>query len=339
MIPNPLLTKTPKIEVRRRCLVAEMPPRASSQPLPEFLRVTRTVKNGQNGKLLVFDCEVYAVARKPLQTNYASLLTSLRESFWICLRTFQRALELQAKFLSQAWALVFIPDSGFSEFETSLWFVSDPQTHFQPKRSLSSASTCSKGIPPCGLASKLARRRSSSAACSGVSSGSCPSSAMMSQKSCASLSLSSCGRTFAASRISVALMFVIYRDGRELQAGISGDGFVKFAPCERFESDVAAHGQLYFFFASARTCSQGMQSSGFFKASWARRSNSAINSGDSSDSKSSKRASAISRRSSGRNSRALAKMSVALMPGSLLENLVVGKLQFEPRFKTEFSPL
>jgi hypothetical protein len=35
----------------------------------------------------------------------------------------------------------------------------------------------------------------------------------------------------------------------------------------------------------------------------------------------------------------LAKMSVALMPGSLLENLVVGKLQFEPRFKTEFSPL
>jgi hypothetical protein len=58
--------------------------------------------------------------------------------------------------------------------------------HFQPKRFLSSVWTCSHGIPLCGLASKSARRRSSSAICSGVGSGSYPFSWMLAQTRCAS---------------------------------------------------------------------------------------------------------------------------------------------------------
>lgn len=106
---------------------------------------------------------------------------------------------------------------------------------------------------------------------------------------------------------------------------IPRDVFIKFMPCKRLEADGSAHGQPCFFFKSARTSSQGMQSSGFFRASSARRSNSAINSGDSSGSRSSKRASAISRRSSGRNSRALAKISVALIGRSITETHAADK--------------
>jgi hypothetical protein len=46
--------------------------------------------------------------------------------------------------------------------------------------------------------------------------------------SCASLSLSSCGRAFAASRISAALMSVIYRDRQELQADICASTISSF---------------------------------------------------------------------------------------------------------------
>jgi hypothetical protein len=134
-------------------------------------------------------------------------------------------------------------------------------THFQPKRLLSSALTCSQGIPSCGLASKSARRRSSSAACSGVRSGSHPSSMMISQKSCASLILSSCGRAFAASRISVAVM---------LQ-----------------KDYIAAHFRLLSLSgSSAQTCSHGIPRSGLRLNRSARRSASSICSGDKPSSKS-----------------------------------------------------
>ena len=127
--------------------------------------------------------------------------------------------------------------------------------HFQPKRSLSSALTCSQGIPSCGLASNSARRRSSSAACSLVRSGSYPSPATISQNSCASLILSSCGRAFAASRISVAVML---------------------------QKDYIA---AYFRFfslsgSSAQTCSRGIPRSGLRLNRSARRSASSICSGD-----------------------------------------------------------
>jgi hypothetical protein len=118
----------------------------------------------------------------------------------------------------QTRTLVFIPSGGLNKFDVRRRFENNRATHFQPNRSLSSALTCSQGIPSCGLASKSARRRSSSAACSGVRSGSYPSSTMISQKSCASLILSSLGRAFAASRISVALTSSFYYDSLELQA-------------------------------------------------------------------------------------------------------------------------
>ena len=121
---------------------------------------------------------------------------------------YRDVLKLQADIYSRSSSLSVLSN----RFENNL------ATHFQPNRCFISALTFSQGIPSCGLASNSATRRSSSAACSGERSGSCSSSPMISQKSCASLILSSCGRAFAASSISVALMSVIYREGLELQA-------------------------------------------------------------------------------------------------------------------------
>jgi hypothetical protein len=156
--------------------------------------------------------------------------------------------------------------------------------YFQAKRLLSSTLTCSQGIPSCGLASKSASRRSSSAPCACVRSGSLPSSAMKSQKSWASLILSSFGRAFAASRISVAFISPIYRDGFELQVDI-------------------------------RTCSHGIPLSGLRLNRSARRSASAICSGGNPSSKSPNSSNiwtATSRRSFSGKRRICSKISAAL---------------------------
>jgi len=183
---------------------------SSSHPLPEFLRITRTMKNRQDGECSVFDGEVNAVTGKPLQTNLASLLTNLWKMFRIDLRMLQRALDLQDELSPQTGALFFMPRNGLNKLGARRWFESDRTAHFHPKRLLRSALTCSQGIPSRGLVSKSAKRRSSSAACSGVRSGSYSSSVVIPKMSCASLILSSCGRAFAASRISVALMLQKY---------------------------------------------------------------------------------------------------------------------------------
>ncbi len=189
---------------------AEMPVEVSSQPPPEFLRITRAVEHRQNGKGSVFDGEVYIVTSKPAHMNLSSLLTNFWEAFRIGFRTLQSVICFQKEFLSQTWAPLFIPNGCLVIFNPCSRFENEPETHFQPNRLLSSALTCSQGIPSCGLASKSARRRSSSAACSGVRSESYPSSATISQKSCASLILSSFGSAFAALRISAALMLQNY---------------------------------------------------------------------------------------------------------------------------------
>src|SRR5256886_5018029 len=72
-------------------------------------------------------------------------------------------------------------DCKVNKFSASRRLENERKAHFQPKRLLKSASTCSQGIPSWGFFSKSARRRSSSAACSAVRSGSYPFSMMFVQ--------------------------------------------------------------------------------------------------------------------------------------------------------------
>lgn len=190
----------------------------SLQPPPKLLRITRAVEYRQNAECSVISREIYVVAGKPLQTNLPSLLANPWVSFRICLRTLQSTIDFQTELSAQTRALLLIPCSRLIQFNACKCLENEPKTHFQPKRCFISALTCSQGIPSSGLASNSAIRRSSSAASSGVRSGSYPSSTMISQKSWASLILSSLERAFAASRISVAFISEIYRAALNLQA-------------------------------------------------------------------------------------------------------------------------
>jgi hypothetical protein len=290
-------------QIRAKLIWARMLAVFSSQPPPQLLWIARTMENRQNGESFVFDGEIDVVTGKPAQSNPASLPTNLWESFRIVLSTLQSTIYFQKKLPPQTWTLWFIPRSRLVIFSACKRFENEPETHFQPKRLLSSALTCSQGIPSCGLASKSARRRSSSVACSGVKSGSNPSSTMMSQKSCASLILSSCGRAFAALRISVALML-------------------------RNDYVMAHFRLLSLSVSSAQTCSHGMPPSGLLLNRSPRRSASSICSGDKLYSESPNSGiicPATSRRSFSGKHRICSKISAALTPIRILETHAVCK--------------
>jgi hypothetical protein len=271
-------------QVRPARILAGIRSAFSSQPTPKLLRITRTVEYRQNGECSVCDRKVYVVAGKPLQTNLPSLSANPWETFRISLRALQSTIYFKTELFAQTGALLFVPSSRLGQFIPCSGLENELKAHFQPKRCFISALTCSQGIPSSGLASNSAIRRSSSAASSGVKSGSYPSSTMISQKSCASLILSSLGSAFAASRISVAFIPVIYRDGLGLRT-------------------------------DSRTCCHGMPSSGLRLNRSARRSASSICSGVKPSSRSpnsSKICPATSRRSFSGKRRICSKISVAL---------------------------
>ena len=221
MIPREILKKIRQIEIRTNRIVTESFAGVLLQPAVQYCRIPRAVENRQDGKSIVFDGKVNVVFGEPAQPNLLRPATHLLKKFRVGLCSLQRNLHLQGKLASETRLFTFIPCNRLNQFSASRRFENERKSHFQPKRLLRSASTCSQGIPSCGFFSKSARRRSSSAACSGVKSGSYPSSTTMSQKSCASLILSACGSAFAALRISLALMPIIYRIGSFAQAGFS----------------------------------------------------------------------------------------------------------------------
>jgi len=221
MIPREILKKIRQIEIRTNRLVTETLMSCSFQLPAKFRRIPRAMENRQNGESIIFEGKVNVVFGEPAQPNLSRPAPHLLKKFRIGLCSLQRSLHLQGKLASESGLFTFIPCNRLNQFSARCWFEKERKAHFQPKRLLRSASTCSQGIPSRGLFSKSARRRSSSADCSGVKSGSNPSSATISQKSCASLILSACGSAFAALRISLALMPIIYRIGSFTQAGFS----------------------------------------------------------------------------------------------------------------------
>lgn len=110
---------------------------------------------------------------------------------------------------TQALPSRFVPINRFVPFPPCLRLDDDGHCFARSRCSIS-AKTSSAGIPRSGCLSASSARRSSSAICSGVSSGSYPCSEMSSQSSCASSMRSFNGRAIAAFRISVALMAGIY---------------------------------------------------------------------------------------------------------------------------------
>jgi len=206
MIPREILKKIRQIELRTNRLVTETLAGISFQPSPQFLRIPRAVKDGNHGENVVLDCEVDAVSFESFQANFARSATHFAEKLWLKLRAVHCLQNFLCKFLSQARSFIFIPNNGLKEFGLRFRLKERVELHHQPKRCRISALTCSNGMPRRGFFSNSARRRSNSAACSGVKSGSYPSSRRSSFSFCASSIRSASGRVFASLNNSAALM-------------------------------------------------------------------------------------------------------------------------------------
>lgn len=141
------------------------------------------------------------------------------KSFGILRNGHENFENIAGKSLAGAGLSFVIKVNRFRKLPFRLFFDDNAKRHLVSRNRFSmSATTSPSGRQRSGCSKACWARRSSSAICSGVKSGSYPSSVMISQKSCASLMRSSCGRAFAASRISVVLMPAIYRTNSPAQA-------------------------------------------------------------------------------------------------------------------------
>src|ERR1035437_6036610 len=210
MIPRQTLKKIRPIELRTNRIVTETLAGFSFQPPAQFRRIPSAVENRHDRENVIFDREINAVSLESFLTNHAPSTAHLAKQFGLCLRAVQRLNDFLGKFFSQTRRFIFIPNNGLKKFGLRVRLEKGIKIHHQPKRCRITALTCSNGIPSRGFFSNSARRRSSSAVCSGVRSGSNPSSTRSSLIFRASSIRSSSGRVLAASNNSVALMAAIY---------------------------------------------------------------------------------------------------------------------------------
>lgn len=222
MIPQEALKTIPQSEIRTKRIAADPPAGFSFQPSAQFGGIARAVENRHDGKDVILDRKVNTVRLESFQPDFARASANLAKKFRLGLRPFNFLKDFLSKFLSQTRALIFIPNNGLEKFGFRFRLEEGIEIHHQPKRCRNSALTCSKGIPDRGFFSKSARRRSSSADCSGVKSGSYPLPVMSSHKPWAISIRSSSGSAFAAARISDALMALIYRVDPPAQAEFFG---------------------------------------------------------------------------------------------------------------------
>ncbi len=212
MIPRELLKKIRTIELRTNRIVTETLAGFSLQPAQEFRGVTRTMENRNDGKSTILDRKVNAVRLESFQTHALRPATNVAKHFRLHQRPFQNLNNFLGKFLSETGNLIFIPNDCLKKLGFRFRLEDKLKTHHQPKRCFISALTCSQGIPSWGFFSKSARRRSSSAICSGVKSGAIqPSSSPYSSHTFSTNArFSSVGIGRICSIKSVALMTAIY---------------------------------------------------------------------------------------------------------------------------------
>lgn len=172
MPPREILKKIRHIELRTTCIVIKTPAGFSFQSPEKLSRIPCAMKNGNDGKGTILDREVNTVRLESFQANALCPTANFAKHFRLRHRAFQRLDNFLGKLLSETWVLSFIPNNCFKKFGFRFGFEDKLKIHHQPKRCFISALTCSQGIPSWGFFSKSARRRSSSAICSGVNSGS-----------------------------------------------------------------------------------------------------------------------------------------------------------------------
>jgi len=302
MITREILKKIRQIELRTNRLVTETLAGFSFQPSPQFRRISRAMPDGADNHLgsLTFDNEEYGIRPRIWHFGFLGQPAGEEKSFRVLANRFEETLQLFGESLADSRLALVVKSNCIGKFPFRLLLNDHPKTHRVARNRFSmSATTSSSGRQRSGCASARSARRSSSAICSGVSSSSNRSRSFSKTSRCSlNGSLSTCSITCAC----IALMVAIY-------------SFDLFAQA-RFFRRVASRSSI-----SAKTCSAGIPRPGFFRASSARHSSSAICSGVSSSSNSvnsSKICWTVSRRSFSGIRRSSSRILVALMELNLI---------------------
>jgi len=203
MIPREILKKIRQSELRTNRIVTETLAGFSFQPSPQFGGVLVSLPDGHDFHQMFFfkNCKVNRIW--PADDF---CLASGRRSFSVAKRVRNDLLKIIVKHHGEASANSrlsrFIPVTGCAHLFAHFSLDDEAEPHFfTPYRANISARKVSHGMPRSGCARASAARRSSSAICSGVSSGS------KSSRSCSKTSYcSSNGSSRIFSKTCVALM-------------------------------------------------------------------------------------------------------------------------------------
>src|SRR5882724_2349333 len=210
MIPREILKKIRQIGLRTNRIVNIL------LPVFQLLRIATRVEDGQNHDSFRFDQKVNR-KRKPPDNNRAPDFTShFWKPFGIVCDTLKILLDDGPKFLSQAFALIFIIGNGIIKLLFRHATKNEAAFHLRYFAS-SLAFTSSKEMMSSGLERWSCKRRSINSASPGVSSRD---STMPSHRLRHSSICSASGRARASFRTISELMAVIYSANRGTQLKI-----------------------------------------------------------------------------------------------------------------------
>ena len=193
-------------------------PTALFQPLAEFFGITSAMKNRDDADEMKFHGEIYAVTVKDFDSGFVNGLAREWKSFRVLKNAGKCRVNFGFKPVAQARLLLVMPEDGILKFQPCLRREDYLAGHARraSRRSLSSARTCSHGMPISGLRRSRSARRSNSASCSGDGS-----SANLARKTWNTSRCSSHGSLRNSSTTSATLMAVIYSVALPPQAEFS----------------------------------------------------------------------------------------------------------------------
>jgi hypothetical protein len=211
MIPREILKKIRQIELRTNRIVNDALANFSFQSLPQFRGIPRAMPDRNHFDLAMFcvDGEINRIRPRRGHFGFVCQQRCQPKSFRILSQSLKKRAKLIIESQTKANLAFFIPINSLIPLRFRVRRSNDFESHFlASKRFLISTETSSTGVPRPGCFKASSARRSSSAICSGVKSGSSPCSMRSSLSFCASSIRSANGRVFAALNNSVAVMLL-----------------------------------------------------------------------------------------------------------------------------------
>jgi hypothetical protein len=220
MIPREIVKKIRQIELRTNRIVNETLAGELLQSPAQCGGISCPMKNRNHDQLgpTLQNREVNGV-RPAQHFDFLSCRPREGKLSWIFSRFGKCRVNFACKSSADPACLGIVPCYCFFKFCFGLSIKNDAESHSLARYRFSiSAKTSSIGRQRSGWALASAARRSSSAICSGVKSGSIPSSRRLSVSRCANSIRSASGSAFAALNNSIALMAASYSCESALQA-------------------------------------------------------------------------------------------------------------------------